>query len=219
MNENELFKYMNEIDDELLQRSETGKAEKKPQRLLRVIAAAAALLVCVLGIGFLLRHTEEPGVHTSLFVISAYAENGENVELKENEYCRNWFSSGPTGGPIYGFDVDMPLFKFDFKSSQWEGEREPYFNYLVDFSYNGKVVGMRDEHLMIGYTAPAYGYEGTGGYFIVGWFEEPTDLEITVRDRESGELLEKTVVHIRYLAEEEIYELTVTEIKTYVAVK
>lgn len=216
MNENELYRSLNEIDDELLQRSETGKAEKKPQKFLRVLAAAAALLVCMLGFGFLFRHTEEPGRHTSLFIISAYAENGENVELQENDICKNGFSSGPSAGIPYGFDVDMPLFKFDFKSSQWEGERNPYFNYLVDFSYNGKVVGMRDEHLMIGYTVPAY---GTGGYFIAGWFEEPTDLEITVRDRESGELLEKTVMHIRYLAEEEIYELTVTEIKTYVAVK
>ena len=100
MNEKELFKNLKEIDDALLLRSETGIAEKKPQKLLRVLAAAAALLVCILGFGFLFRHTEEPDRSTSLFIISAYAENGENVELQENDICKNGFSSGTSGATL-----------------------------------------------------------------------------------------------------------------------
>lgn len=216
MNENELYRSLNEIDDDLLQRSETGKAEKKPQKFIRVLAAAA-VLACVAGLGFLFRPADKSDGSTPLFVISVYAENGETVELKENEKLS--FSSGSTGDPIYWFDADKPLFKFDFRSAQWEGERYPWKNYTVTFSYNGKEIEARDAHIMVANTIPVAGYEGTGGYFIVGWFEEPTDIEITVRDRESGELMERTVVHICYLAEEDTYELTVTEVTTYIAVK
>lgn len=47
-----------------------------------------------------------------------------------------------------------------------------------------------------------------------GWVEEPTDIVITISDRESGMLVEQQTVHVCYVPESQSYELTVTNVQT-----
>lgn len=213
MNRNDLFKSFNGVDEELLQRSESVHVPGRKNLYTRIAAAVLAIIVCVFGISFL--HDYENGQKkVSGLAMYVYAANGERNQMNLNELFLNSVPNSADGGYKF-FDVDMPLFSFTFQSPLWEGQRLFHWDHTVSFSYNGHIVDGKDAHIVFLHIIPVKGHDGYYAYEILGWFEEPTDLVITVYDKESGNILEETTVHICYFPEEEIYGLTVTEVNTY----
>lgn len=213
MNRNDLFKSFNGIDEELLQRSESVRKLGCKNLYIRIAAAVLAIITYVFGVSFLHngKNGQEKGSGLAMYV---YAANGERNQMNLNELFLNSVSNSADGGYKF-FDVDMPLFSFTFQSPLWEGQRLFHWDHTVSFSYNGHIVDGKDAHIVFLHIIPGKDHDGYYAYEILGWFEEPTDLVITVYDKESGKMLEETTVHICYFPEEEIYGLTVTEVKTY----
>ncbi len=213
MNRNDLFKSFNGIDEELLRRSENVYTLGYKYLYIRIAVAVLAVIVCVFGISFLYDY-ENGQKKVSGLAMYVYAANGERNQMNLNELFLNSVPNSADGGYKF-FDVDMPLFSFTFQSPLWEGQRLFHWDHTVSFSYNGHIVDGKDAHIVFFHIIPGKDQDGYCAYEILGWFEEPTDLVITVYDKESGKMLEETTVHICYFPEEEIYGLTVTEVKTY----
>jgi hypothetical protein len=51
------------------------------------------------------------------------------------------------------------------------------------------------------------------GYAIIGWFDEPATIRITVTEKESGEVVEEIIVNVKYNAELQKYELERTSLE------
>lgn len=204
MNRNDLFRSFNDVDDEVLLRSELPPAHRARIRI-RLMAAALALFLCVIGCAVLL-HPGHPGSNPSTwFIVTAYAVNGDRVELDANNEC---FNSGVSDGSIFDalFPAEVPLFQFTVEPARTDNDR--HFDLAV--SYNGIPMElMESRHLVVSHMMPVSGFEGSYSYEIVGWCEEKADIAITVTDTERGEIVEAFTVHVRYDTEAKAYQLTI----------
>lgn len=211
MNRNDLYRSFNEVDDEVLLQTELPSAAHRTHSYIRVIAASLALILCIAGISFLFCPNEPNSEPSSLFVLKAYAVDGNLTELGEND---GYFNSGGSGESL--FDVDVPLFEFIIEPTKPEYGRDTFWNCGIVISYNGVVCdSLVDDHIHVFYLIPGNGSGASYKYDIVGWFDEETDMTITITDREHGdEVIEEFTVNVCYVAESEAYRLTVTNVRT-----
>lgn len=212
MNRNDLYRSFNEVDDEVLLQTELPSAVHRTHSYIRVIAASLALSLCIAGISFLLVPNNEPNSKPSaLFALKAYAVDGNLTELGENDGC---FNSGHSEFNLFG--VDFPLFDFIIEPTNPEYGRDTFWNCGIVISYNGVVCDdLEDDHVSVSYLIPTNGTGARYKYHIWGWFEEETDMTITITDKErGGEVIEEFTVNVCYVAESEAYRLTVTNVKT-----
>ena len=213
MNRNDLFKSFSEIDDEVLLRAECAVAHRTHKHI-GIMAACLALVLCVFGVAFLCKSDNQGGNGSSLFVITAYAADGELKELGLHDGC---FNSGGTGTLL--FPADAPLFTFAVKPSNWDENQALYANLSITISYDGKTVTSKDDHVVVTHLIPVPGSDAPYEYEIMGWFEEKTDVTVSIFDKNSGELIEEITVNICYSADSQAYRLTVIDVKTNEDVK
>ncbi len=209
MNKNDLYKSLGEVDDDLLIRTETKHKNKQMSPFIHILAASLAFVIGVAGLYFLFNSSNPSNRSSSWFVITAYADNGEMTELEIND---GYFNSGGTGESI--FNTDVPLFDFSLNPAKWQGNQDTYSHFKVAVSYNGKAAGVKDEHITVVHSIPRPGSNEPYTYQILGWFEEPTDIVISITNKTSGIIVEEIIVNVCYTPELEAYKLTVTKIDT-----
>lgn len=203
MNRNDLFRSFNDVDDEVLLRSEQPLTRRTRIRS-RLLAATLALFLCVIGCAVLVASGQSGQRPSTWFIVTAYAINGDRVELGANNVC---FNSGVSDGSIFDslFPADVPLFQFTVEPTWTDNDR--YFS--LDVTYNGiPLESMESKHLVVFHIMPLSGSEGSYSYEIVGWCEEEADIAITVTDKDRGKIVEALTVHVRYDAEAGAYQLT-----------
>ena len=186
-------------------------AKKKSSAWLKWACVAACLLLFVAGglLGNIFHSPDDPGHGIlSYFVITAQAANGESTNLNVTDSCINW------NKPNYSlFGHDTPLFRFDVTPSDLQSNEAIYQRFDISVSYNGTTVTDKDEHISVAYIHSAPSSQ-TYGYSVFGWFAEPTDVIITVTDKESKEVVEEMTVNVKYDANRQEYALTITKLDT-----
>lgn len=191
-------------------------ADASPRRAawIRWVAIAACLCLLIVGgfFGGIFRSPDSPDNSiVSYFVLTAHAASGESTELALNENC---FNSVPVGEQGNVFGVDMPLFDFSVSPSNWSGNEALYSQFEISISYNGTLVEGKDEHIMLAYLIPTPDSDAPWSYSIMGWFTEPTDIIISILNKESREIVETITVTVNYLPDRQEYELEVTDWNT-----
>ena len=143
-----------------------------------------------------------------LFIIKAYAMNGELVEVDPHE---GTYNSGHIDENLFG--VDFPIFSFDIIPSALAEEKLKGFDIgvsvICDDKYNVK------EHISVSYWFLQGETGGPIGYSILGWFEEPTDITIVLTDKKTQKIIEEITINVCYFDDKEAYKLTVIETKTH----
>lgn len=187
----------------------TSKRKKNTWVKWGSIAACLSLIVMGVVFGNVFRSPDTPDNSIlSFFVITAQAANGESTELSVTSSCIN------SGKPKYNlFGHDMPLFHFDVKPSDLENYEAVYQRFDISISYNGTTVTDKDEHISVAYIYSAHSSQ-TYGYSIFGWFTEPTDVIVTITDKESKAVVEEMTVNVKYDANRQEYELKLTNLDT-----
>ncbi len=189
-------------------------AKKKSNAWVKWVSIAASLSLIVIGgvFGNVFRTSDTPDAPEnnimSYFTLTAYAANGESTELNVSDSC---LSSGEPKYNIFGHD--MPLFHFDVKPSNLKSNEAVYQRFDISISYNRTLVKDKDEHIMVAYIYSVQSSQ-TCGYSIFGWFTEPTDVIVTITDKESCEIVETITVNVKYLADTQEYELKITNLDT-----
>lgn len=209
MNRDDLYKSFSEVDDDALLRTELRHTTQRAHPRMRFIAASLALVLCLFGISFLFNPDRSKVDTFSWFVITAYAADGDLEELGLND---GFFNSGGTGEPLFG--VDAPLFRFTVKPANWEESQEIYSSFVITVSCNGKIIDSLNDHVLVTHLIPVPGSDAPYECEIVGWFEEATDIIITVSDKETGTLIEEQTVNVCYSPDSQAYQLTVTNVQT-----
>ena len=211
---------LDHLDPELVekyieQKDFLSKKKRRRDLLIRIGALAACLSLLVIGgvLGNVFRYTDTPDFPEnniiSYFAITAYAANGESTDLGLSYAC---ISSTPEQqGNILG--VDMPLFHFDIKPSDLEFNEAVYERFDISISYNGTPVGSKDDHILVAYLANAH-QSKPYAYSVIGWFTEPTNVVVTITDKESREIVETITVNVNYLEDRQEYELKITNLDT-----
>ena len=208
---------LNNIDFDMIEDVyESTKAKKKKPKSswLKWGAMAACLSLVVMGgiFGNLFRSPNAPDVPEnnimSFFTITAHAANGETKVLNVSD---SFVSSGEPKYNMFGHNI--PLFSFDVEPSDLKSNEAVYQRFDISISYNGTPVKNKDEHIMVAYLASAHTSQ-TYGYTIFGWFTEPTDVVVTITDKESKAVVEEMTVNVKYDANRQEYELKLTNLDT-----
>ena len=201
---------LGDIDARYIDEAAAYAPTKKHRPWIKWSALAAGLALILAG-GIWGKWLHAPAVSelgdsiASYFIITAHAENGESTELGFASSC---FNSSSGKNNIFG--VDMPLFHFDVKPSDLKSDEAVYERFDISISYNGIAVTGKDEHIFVAYIFYR-GTSQTGGYSIIGWFTEPTDVVITITDKESQAVVEEITVNVTYLPDRQEYELTIVD--------
>jgi len=208
---------LNNIDFDMIEDVyESTKAKKKKPKSswIKWGAIAACLCLLVMGgiFGNLFRSPNAPDVPEnniiSFFTITAHAANGETKVLNVSD---SFVSSGEPKYNMFGHNI--PLFSFDVEPSDLKSNEAVYQRFDISISYNGSPVKNKDEHIMVAYLASAHTSQ-TYGYTIFGWFTEPTDVVVTITDKESKAVVEEITVNVKYDANLQEYELKLTYLDT-----
>ena len=208
---------LNNIDFDMVEDVyESTKAKKKKPKSswIKWGAMAACLCLLVMGgiFGNLFRSPNAPDVPEyniiSFFTITAHAANGETKVLNVTD---SFVSSGEPKYNMFGHNI--PLFSFDVEPSDLKSNEAVYQRFDISISYNGTPVKNKDEHIMVAYLASAHTSQ-TYGYTIFGWFTEPTDVVVTITDKESKAVVEEITVNVKYDANLQEYELKLTNLDT-----
>ena len=146
----------------------------------------------------------------SFFTITAHAANGETKVLNVTD---SFVSSGEPKYNMFGHNI--PLFSFDVKPSDLKSNEAVYQRFDISISYNGTTVTVtdKDEHIFVAYIFSVPSSQSLG-YSIFGWFTEPTDVVVTVADKESKAVVEEITVNVKYDANRQEYELKITKLDT-----
>lgn len=193
-----IFDAISDMDSAYVQQC----ASKPRRRIWRRVATMAAVLALVMatlwGSGLLTRR-EQSGFRGSL-VIRVLAENGEYEDL-------DGFKSVPNGYPQQNmFGVDQPCFSFDVWATE---EQNPNFHsqYELEVCYDGILYQWeKDSPVAISFL---YSIEGDSvGYGVFGWCTDTMELELRLKDRQNGEVVTTRTLHVQYLPQQQIYELT-----------
>lgn len=201
MDNNDLFEIFGQIDDPISTDTEACRKRKSNPIVGILIAASLALVLLAFGIFFFSPEDDPDQVLSS--PTATTAQDPEDLRLAASRYLATYegFLSGPieTRSPD-----DPPLFRFTFWET-YDGELR------VDVSYGGKIADSKDEQIDVHHT---YRSDDSHGYSVVGWFEETTDITVTIVDDSTGELVEELTVHVVPPEGDNEYELTVTNAKT-----
>ena len=210
---------LNNIDFDMIEDVyESTKAKKKNTKSpwLKWGAIAACLSLVVMGgiFGNLFHSPDTPDIPQksiiSYFVITAHAANGEATELGLADSC---FNSAPAHQDD-GFGVGMPLFHFSITPSDLKNNEAIYDRFDISVSYNGSYVKDKDEHISVAYLIPMQNTNEPWSYSIMGWFTEPTDVIVTITDKESKAVIEEIIVNVKYDTDRQEYELKITNLDT-----
>ena len=202
------------IPEDLVSEAVTYKSASKKKSFIKWGAVAACLCLLVMGgvFGNLFRSHDVPNNGNNIlsyFVITAHAANGESTELGIADGC---FNSGTSEGNIFG--VDMPVFNFSVKPTDLKGNEALYERFDISISYNGNPVKDKDEHVQVAFLIPMQPSDEPWSYSISGWFTEPTDIFVTITDKESKAVVEEITVRVNYDADRQEYELKITNLDT-----
>lgn len=201
------------IGENYINEAVTYTQKRKKNTWIKWVSIAACLSLIVMG-GVFGNVFRSPDTHDngnnimSHFMITAHAANGESTELSVASSC---FSSGEPKSNIFG--VDMPTFNFSVRPSDLKSNENVYMRFDISISYNGTPVKDKDEHILVAYIASAHSSQ-TWGYSIIGWFTEPTDVVVTITDKESKAVVEEITVNVKYDANRQEYELKITNLDT-----
>ena len=216
MTNKEFYREMGNIDPDLIEAAAPAeKVQKKNTNAwVKWVSIAACLSLIVMGgiFGNLFHSPNTPDNGNNIlsyFVITAHAANGESTELGLADSC---FNSGTAEGNAFG--VDMPLFNFSVKPTDLKNNEALYERFDINISYNGTPIKDKDEHVQVAYLIPVQPSDEPWSYSIMGWFEEPTDIVVTIIDRESEAIVEKITVNVKYDAERQEYELKIVSLDT-----
>jgi len=215
MTENKLQRAINGIDEKYLQEAATYVKTKKKSVWVKWVSFAACLAVIATG-GILIKLLGSLGVPTdsinSYFVITAHAANEESKDLDMSDNFSNsgFLSSGTSQVNIFGHNI--PLFNFDVRPSSLKDNETMYARFDVSVYYGGVLVDGKDEHIRVAFVASKN--NPLIAYSVIGWFTEPTDVEIVITDRETQSVVETITLNVRYLSDTEQYELKVTKLDT-----
>lgn len=203
------------ISEDYINEAVTYTPKRKKNTWVKWAAIAASLSLIVIGgfFGNVYRTPDTPDNGNnvlSYFAITAHAANGEVSDL-----LPDGFLSSVVGQQGNMLGVDMPLFHFDVKPSDLKSNEAVYQRFDISISYNGTTVTVtdKDEHIFVAYIFSVQTSQSLG-YSIFGWFTEPTDVVVTVTDKESREIVETITVNVNYLADKQEYELKVTNLTT-----
>ena len=197
------------------------KADRKKNAWVKWLTVAACACLVISGsvlLGGLFSEDSPNDDIVSGFVITAYAENGELTELGAENRVLNVLSSSVgqnNQGNIFG--VNMPLFHFKVRPSGAIESNETLFaKYELSVSYNGKIVEGTDEHVMVACSTYAQGFEGESAFLVMGWFEDPTDITISILEKESREIVQTLYVNVSYMPHKNAYELRYVDLNTLI---
>ncbi|MGM9645729.1 MAG: hypothetical protein ACI3XS_03465 [Eubacteriales bacterium] len=205
------------IGDNYINEAANYTAKKKSNAWLKWVSIAACLSLIVMGgfFGNVFRAPDTPDAPEnnimSYFILTAYAANGESTDLTLTDGCL----SSVSGQQENILGVDMPLFHFDVMPSELKSNEAVYQRFDISISYNGTTVTVtdKDEHILVAYIFSIQSSQSLG-YSIFGWFTEPTDVVITVTDKESKSVVEEITVNVKYNADRQEYELKITNLDT-----
>ena len=202
------------IPEDLVSEAVTYKSTSKKKSFIKWGAMAACLCLLVMGgvFGNLFRSPDVPNNGNNIlsyFVITAHAANGESTELGIADGC---FNSGTSEGNIFG--VDMPIFNFSVKPTDLKSNEALYERFDISISYNGNPVKDKDEHVQVAFLIPIQPSDEPWSYSISGWFTEPTDIFVTITDKESKAVVEEITVRVSYDANRQEYELKIINLDT-----
>lgn len=211
MNRNDLYKSFTEVNDDALLRTESRHTRRRIRSRMSFIAASLALVLCLFGISFLFNPNRSKDNNFSWFVITAYAADVDLEELGLND-GHFYSDSIGEGEPLFG--EDTPLFRFTVKPANWEDNQAAYSRFVVTVSRDGKILDSLDDHVLVMHKLPVSGSAGSYECEVVGWLEEDANIIITISDKETGALIEEQTVNVRYSADSQAYQLTVTNVQT-----
>ncbi len=216
MNANKFSNALGNIGEKYVDEAVNYTPKRKKNAWVKWVSVAACFSLIAIGvtIGNMFRAPNTPDTTdkgnniASYFVITAQAANGESMDLSVADSC---FNSGTGKGNIFG--VDMPTFSFDVRPSDLKSNEAVYQRFDISISYNGTPVKDKDEHILVAYIYSVHSSQSLG-YSISGWFTEPTDVIVTITDKESREIVETITLNVKYLADKQEYELKVTNLTT-----
>ncbi len=209
MKRKNLSEAMGDLSDRHIEEVMTFAGKQKKTAWVKW-GAVAACFTLLLSLFFLPRLLTPESEREGLgFVITAYAADGSTNELKPNQ---NIFSSVVPGQEQNIFGVDMPLFHFVVEPAAWSNIDDLTRGYELDILCNGKPIAEMEDHVWVGVLFTDGPERSTSRYFVTGWFTEPTNLKIRIKNSESGELLETLFVRVTYSEEERAYDLLLTDL-------
>ncbi len=190
----------------LKKKTEVLKTKKEKRIWTKRGAIVACFLLVISCIALPLLNTESPTGGQSLLVLTAYAADGTENNMTLNQ---GYLSSGISDGNIFG--KDMPTFKFYVTLAERSGSYEIFNQYEIEISYNGKIVDGKDEHIRLAFEVPPHGVDGVARYCIIGWFDEITDIQVLLKDKDTEKIVETLIVNVSFSEEEKAYQLMLTE--------
>ncbi len=213
MNKKTMLNAMSGIDEDLIdQYFEIGEEAKKKKergskRNLIKCGAVAACFVLVLSICILpmFDFSDSPG-YQPILALTVYAADGTPQGMELDQTVLKSSVSG-----INAFGKDVPTFEFYVAPVEQGEEGDIFEKYDIEISYGGKVVEDKDEHIRLLLVKPQHEIYGIGRYGIIGWFDEATDIIVTLKDSNSGEVIEKMTVNVSYSEADTAYKLTMTD--------
>ena len=219
MNTKKFSSALGNVDENYIDEAVNYTPKRKKNTWVKWVSIAACLSLIVLGgiFGNLFRSPDTPDVPEnnimSYFTLTAYAANGESTNLNFSGSCIN------SGKPKYNlFGHDMPLFHFNVEPSDLKNNEGVYERFDIAISYNGTLVDGKDEHILVGYVANVHRPTSKPyAYSVLGWFKEPTDVIVTITDKESKMVVEEITVNVKFDADRQEYELKITNFDTVYA--
>ena len=213
MNMKKFSSALGNVDESYINEAASYAPKRKKNTWVKWVSIAACLSLIAIGgvLANAFRSPDAPNVSPnnvmSYFTITAYAADGESTDLSVSS-C---FNSGEPKYNIFGHN--LPTFHFDVKPSNLKNNEAVYERFDISVSYNGTVVGGKDEHIAVAYIFSVQPSQSLG-YSIIGWFTEPTDVVVTITDKESKVVVEEITVNVKFDAERQEYELELTSLDT-----
>lgn len=210
MNREKLSSAIGDVNEKYVEEAVVYTARNK--KITKWLSIAASFVLIIAAGIFSVSYFRSPDSRSDNlelhFIVSATDVNGEMTELNEEE---GFFNSGTSQSNI--FNVHMPLFSFSVSPSTWkEGDdRVISFRYSISVSYNGITADTNDEHIAVLCEIPIDS-DAPWSFAICGWFTKPTDLIITITDKETDEIVDVITVNVKYIAEREEYELKLVDL-------
>ena len=210
-----LSEALGNVGERYITEAVTYTQKRKKSAWVKWVSLAACLFLIISGciFGYAFRSSDKPDVPKgnviSYFTITAHAADGESTELSFADSC---FNSGTSECNIFG--IDMPVFSLTVEPSDLKTDEAIYERFDISISYCGKPVKDKDEHIRVCYLIYAQPSSKPGGYSVVGWFTEPTDVVVTITDKESKAVVEEIIVNVKYDSDRQEYELKIASLHT-----
>lgn len=182
-------------------------------RITKQILTVAAMILIIFGILHLAPAKQIPLVSNSPFIITASASNG----LLNNNYVHSSvyaYSPGYKPRPLFG---DKDIFNIYIRPHDWNTAGEEIWMYYdIIFSYNDVVstdrTHGRDPHISTFDISGDPNTSSISQFAISGWFDDPTDLKVTLVEEETRIIVQEQTFHIEYNPITHSYTITVTDL-------